>query len=67
MFRGIQAIFYFVPDVVAAAKWYSNLIDQPVASYFELKGEIRGALIQIGGIDMFFHMADTKMQPGHAG
>jgi predicted enzyme related to lactoylglutathione lyase len=67
MFRGIQAIFYFVPDVMAAAKWYSKLIEQPVTNYFELEGEIQGVLIQIGEVDMFFHMADTKMQPGHAG
>jgi predicted enzyme related to lactoylglutathione lyase len=67
MFKGIKAIFYFVPDVVAAAKWYGELIGQANTSYFESEGEIHGALIRVGEVDMFFHTADDKMQSGHAG
>lgn len=67
MFRGIQAVFYFVPDVKAAAEWYSQLLDQPVKHYFESEGKIRGALIQVGEVELFLHLADDKMQPGRAG
>ncbi|MBD2181049.1 glyoxalase [Planktothrix sp. FACHB-1355] len=67
MFKGIQAVFYFVSDVVAAAKWYSELLAIPVTNYFESDGKIRGASIQIGDVEMFLHLADAKMQPGHTG
>lgn len=67
MFRGIQAVFYFVSDTKAAAEWYSQLLDQPIKHYFESEGKIRGALIQVGDVELFFHLADEKMQPGHAG
>ncbi|WP_211173521.1 VOC family protein [Brasilonema bromeliae] len=66
MFKGIQAIFFFVDDVVAAATWYSKLLNAPV-KYFHTDNEIRGALIEVASIDMFFHVADEKMRPGNAG
>jgi hypothetical protein len=67
MFRGIQAVFYFVPDVKAAAEWYGQLLDQPVKHYFESEGKIRGALIQVEEVELFLHLADDKMQPSRAG
>ncbi|OKH33435.1 hypothetical protein NIES2101_39865 [Calothrix sp. HK-06] len=57
MFKSVQAIFYFVNDVVAAAQWYSQLLDLPV-KYFYVENEVRGAAIDINGIKMFFHLTD---------
>ncbi|MGH8001021.1 MAG: VOC family protein [Brasilonema sp.] len=65
MFKGIQAIFFFVDDVVAAS-WYSEFLNALV-KYFHRDGEIRGALIEVSSIDLFFHVADEKMRPGNAG
>ncbi|MFS0519816.1 hypothetical protein ACEYW6_34670, partial [Nostoc sp. UIC 10607] len=66
MFKGVQAIFFFVNDVVAAAQWYSELLNIPM-NYFYVENEIRRALIDVGGVEMFFHLADEKMRPGNAG
>ncbi|WP_392530085.1 VOC family protein [Nostoc sp. C117] len=66
MFKGVQAIFFFVDDVVAAAQWYGELLNIPM-NYFYVENEIRGALIDVGGVEMFFHLADEKMRPGNAG
>ncbi|MBC1225083.1 hypothetical protein GNF10_21040 [Nostoc sp. UCD121] len=66
MFKGVQAIFFFVDDVVAAAQWYGELLNIPM-NYFYIENEIRGALIHVGGVEMFFHLADEKMRPGNAG
>jgi predicted enzyme related to lactoylglutathione lyase len=66
MFKGIQAIFFFVDDVAAASDWYSQLLNMPV-KYFYLDNEIRGALINIANVEMFFHQTDDKMRSGNAG
>lgn len=66
MFQGIQAIFYFVPDVCIAAKWYSEFLELPI-EYFDSNGEIEAALIKVGSVEIFFHPVDEKMSAGNAG
>jgi predicted enzyme related to lactoylglutathione lyase len=66
MFKGVQSVFFFVGDVVAAAQWYSQLLELPV-TYFNSNGEIQGALINVGSVEMFFHVEDEKMSSGNAG
>ncbi|GJD22943.1 hypothetical protein RIVM261_078990 [Rivularia sp. IAM M-261] len=60
MFKSVQAIFYFVNDVVTAAQWYSQLLDLPV-KYFYVDNEIRGASIDINGVEIFFHFTDEML------
>lgn len=62
MFEGPQAVMFFVSDVKAAADWYSK----PV------KRDLRYILpdfpvIDIAGVELCFHKADTKVQSGTAG
>ncbi|MEH2111364.1 VOC family protein [Nostoc sp.] len=66
MFKGVKAVFFFVNDVVASAQWYGELLNIPI-NYFYVENEIRGASIDVGGVEMFFHVADEKMHPGNAG
>mgnify|MGYP002777733262 CR=1 FL=1 len=66
MFKSVQAIFYFVNDVVASAQWYSQLLNLPV-KYFYVENEVRGASIDINGVEIFFHLTDEKMRSGNAG
>ncbi|KAF3887974.1 MULTISPECIES: VOC family protein [Nostocales] len=66
MFKGIRAVFFFVDDVVVAANWYSQLLNLPI-KYFYINNEVRGALINVIDVEMFFHQADEKMRPGNAG
>ncbi len=58
MFKSVQAIFYFVNDVVAAAQWYSQLLNLPV-KYFYVENEVRGASIDINGIFFNYRIQST--------
>jgi|GEM_PF-1307198 len=62
MFKSPHSLMFFVPDVQAAAEWYSKLVQQ----------ELRYLLpdfpvIDIAGIELCFHKADAKVQTGTAG
>lgn len=66
MFKGVRSVFFFVDNVAAAAQWYSELLELR-ASYFYSDGQITGALIHVGSVEMFFHLVDEKMSSGNAG
>ncbi len=63
MFKRVAEIMYFVPDQLAATKWYSDLFGIEITflenpDYF---------FIQVGDQEVWFSQADSKVPSGAAG
>jgi predicted enzyme related to lactoylglutathione lyase len=63
MFAGIVELMFFVPDRRQAAEWYSRLFDTPITQLEEPEYYF----IRVGGVDVWFHLADEKVSSGTAG
>ena len=62
MIQALEFVLMFVPDVRAAAEWYSSVLQLPVSFLGE-----NFAAIEVGSAQLCFHPADAKMPAGHAG
>ena len=58
----LDHVVMFVPEVRAAAEWYSSALGLPIASLDDNFG-----YIQIGSFQLCFHAADEKANAGHRG
>jgi catechol 2,3-dioxygenase-like lactoylglutathione lyase family enzyme len=62
MISALDHVLMFVPSVRAAADWYSAVLGLPATFHSE-----SFAVISVGGAQLCFHLADTKVPAGHAG
>lgn len=62
MLQHVSAVIFFVPDVHEAAAWYARVIERvprfPVEQF---------AILDVGGVELSFHLASERMPPGTAG
>jgi predicted enzyme related to lactoylglutathione lyase len=62
LFRQIESVIFFVPDIDAAAAWYAELLGQPVQHENPLFAYVQGPGLVLG-----FHPADSKCPGGVGG
>lgn len=62
MFRHLESVILFVPDIDAAARWYAALLDAAVEYENPRYAFVRGPGLLIG-----FHPADAKCPGGIGG
>lgn len=63
MFKQVAEIMYFVPDRLAAAKWYSDLFDTEIT----FLADPEHFFIQVGNQEVWFSQADSKVPSGAVG
>jgi uncharacterized protein len=63
LFSGVQEVMYFVPDPEAAGDWYARLFGIEKTRFYNPDFFV----LRVGGVDVFFHPADTKGPSGVAG
>lgn len=62
MFQSVHSVMFFVPDVEKACVWYSRLLAlEPI---YLVEGF---PVLRIGGVELCFHKADSKVSSGRAG
>lgn len=63
MFKQVAEIMYFVPDRLAAAKWYSKLFNTEIT----FLADPEHFFIQVGTQEVWFSQADSKVPSGAVG